>query len=117
MALVRLNVSVKSYKSALAETGCCGEVGICLPLDPWGTRTVTNSPFIIATVKNSGRALGNTIGVPWENPRCDDLYQYEIEYDDAQFDNDPGTGEPWILTCADIGDFLSACLVHNLIGV
>jgi len=119
MALVKITVAVKSYKSALAETGCCGPVGICLPVDPWGSRTVSNQPYIIATVLNTGRPLGTggkTRPVPWENPRCEDLYQYDIEYDDAQFDNDPGTGEPWVLTCDDIGDYISACLVVALGG-
>lgn len=120
MALKTVHYDVKALNYYLAQTGCCGEVGICLPADPWSSRTVTGLPFILATVQNSGRYLGSG-GSPFppsfENPRCEDLYEYILVYDDAQFITNPQTQQPFFITCDDIGDIISACLVNYFISL
>ena len=120
MATVKVSYNVKALNYYLAQTGCCGPVGICLPTDPWAARTVSGAPFIIATVQNTGRYLGSG-GQPiipkFENGRCLDLYQYELTYDDVQFLIDPQTDQPFFITCDDIGDVISACLVEYLISI
>lgn len=99
----------------------CEQVALCLDAETWAARIlspIAGAPLIYATVRNHGRYLGYGGGphiVPWENPRGSDLFLYDLEYDDTQIDVDPATQEPYIVTCADIKDILSACLLDALV--
>ena len=80
-------------------TGCCSQVYLCLS-DECAELTLDGNGLILATPKNTGRYLEHSHNAGWfENPRCEDKYQYAFEYDDAQMAINPQTEEPYILPC------------------
>ena len=89
----------------------CQEVVLCLP-DLWAARTDSGFPWIYGTIGNSGRFLGSS-GRPFppafENVRDLDLYEYQISFDDTQFNGD------FTLTCADITEVSPyACIIRKI---
>lgn len=101
MASKTLNYSTKVYIPI--ATGCCPEVAFCLP-GLWADRTTDGLTIVFGTIQNEGRQLTPGPIARAQNPRCLDLFQYVIEYDDAQFLTDPETDEPFLLTCSDISE-------------
>ena len=110
-------VCVKYQSAVYLNIKACQEVALCLPINPWAGRTQTGTAFIKATVQNSGRYLGSNgfaFVSPWENPRCEEHYQYEFCYDDSQLLIDGGTGQPYVFECSDIIDVVSACIADAI---
>lgn len=99
--------------------GCCSEVILCLA-EEWASRTDNGLTLVTATIENTGRYLGTAgkaMPPHFENPRCADEYQYAFTVDDSQWGNDPGTGQPWILSCDDIREVNPyACSINALIA-
>lgn len=77
----------------------CQNVVVCLP-DSWADELVSGNPFFVAQIQGGSRHLGNAffLGGLLENPRGQEIMQYELTYDDTQFAN-PETTLP---TCEDI---------------
>lgn len=116
MALQRVTFQTKKY----VPTYACSPVALCLT-DAWADQTASGLAILIGTVQNTGRVLGrrgnDALPPPWENPRADALFQYEITVDDTQILDDPETEEPFVLDCADIVDISAdACLWEKFIA-
>lgn len=112
MALVRVHYDTPIY---IAEaTKACNRVALCLDPAVWaGSQTVAELSMIFATVQNSGRPLGSgggSFSPPWENPRCEDHYEYIFEYDDSQI-----TDPQEIVECKHIVDVISACILDTFL--
>lgn len=95
--------------------GCCELVYFCLP-EEWKDKTSTGLAFLVATVNNNGRYLGGYQDADFENPRCQDKYQYHVTIDDSQFLVDPETELPYEITCEDLQEiFPYPCSLANII--
>lgn len=113
MALQTVKFQSKKY----IPTYACEEVAVCLT-DVWADRVTSGVAIAFAEVQNSGRPLGprgDRVPPPWENPRGQELFQYELVFDDSQFETDPETDEPYVITCEDIVDFTGACFWHKFV--
>ena len=111
MALVKVHFDALYYIPQL--TKACNQIAICLDPNGIGGQVANGVPMVFATVQNSGRPLGSggrPFSPPWENPRCEEHYEYILEYDDAQM-NSPQD----IITCEDIQDIVSACILQTFI--
>lgn len=88
----------------------CQTVGVCLDDDGL---TSSGLPIATATIVNTGRYLGSAgqgFNPAVDNPRDQEMYQYELSFDDAQFTENP--------TCANIVDIIeNGCLVSILEGL
>lgn len=93
----------------------CQAVKLCL-VDSWDAKVVSGSAVIDAVVANSFRYLGGAgrFRSPVFNTRQSPIIQYEFEVDDTQFNIDGGTGNPYILTCADIVSVVDPCTYDKL---
>lgn len=94
------------------STGCCEDIYLCLT-EEGAAKTTSLATLQPATV-SEGRYLGHG-GVPrlvsFENPRCEALYQYTIEYDDDILQQGQS------LTCADIAEiFPYACVAASILN-
>lgn len=93
----------------------CQEVALCLA-EGWEAQTVSGLGIIFGTVDNAGvRYLGSG-GQPFfptfENPRDEDLFQFDVTVDDTQI-TDP---EADVLTCESIVDVSpNACIFRKLV--
>lgn len=95
--------------------GCCTSVYLCI--DTQTSPAITGGrAFILAQIENTGRYLGSggMYRYPsFENPRCDDVYQYIITYDTSQF-----VDETDRLSCSDILDvFPYACELTEILRI
>lgn len=94
----------------------CQEVVLCLA-EGWEAQTVSGLGMVFATVDNAGiRYLGSG-GQPFaptfENPRDEDLFQFDVTVDDTQI-TDPVAD---VLTCADVVDVAPyACIFRKLVA-
>ena len=97
MALKTVQIHSKVYVAHCS----CQEVAVCVGPDD-ADKVVADRPFVFGNLGSSGRFLGSG-GSPFaprfENPRCEEEYQYSFTYDDAQMETDPATGEPFELPC------------------
>lgn len=95
--------NLRYVSDVFIPTKGCTEVTLCLT-DDWAGRTVNGTPLVVAEIQNAGRFLGSR-GMPrvpeFENPRCNDKYQYSLAIDDSQFLEET-PGNPYVLDCADI---------------
>ena len=108
MADQRVIFQTKKY----IPTYACEEVALCLS-DDWAGTTTSGIAIIFGTLQNAGRPLGTAgrnPGVPWENVRGSEMWEYEIVYDDAQI-----VGADPLITCADIVDMQGGCFWHKFI--
>lgn len=104
-----------TYKSSVyipVGLGCCEDVYLCLT-EAGAAKTTDGNTLQAATI-SEGRYLGHG-GQPrlvsFENPRCEDLYQYTISYDDSILARED------LLTCADISEvFPYACTAASIIN-
>lgn len=112
MAQIRLTVTSKVW----IPLRPCQEVVLCLA-DGWEDNTVSGFAIIFGTVQNSGvRYLGSgaqPFAPTFENPRDEDLFQFEVSIDDTQITDIEETP----LTCADIVEAAPyACLFRKLVA-
>lgn len=92
------SVTWTTKKYVPIATGCCDSVVICLTEDCLD-KTLDGLGIVEATIENAGRNLSpGSRATLFQNPRCDDLFQYSLKYDDAQMALDIG-GLPYELTC------------------
>lgn len=93
----------------------CQPVKLCL-VDDWDSKVVSGSAVIDAVVANGVRYLGGSGFFKNKvfNTRQSPVIQYEFEVDDTQFNIDGGTGNPYILTCADIVSVVDPCTYDKL---
>ena len=95
----------------------CQEVYLCLCGDEWLDQTESGNKFVLATINNTGRYLG--MGGPFPtfapDPRQVDHFQYSITIADGQIQDDPETGEPYVVACSDVCSVESVCLVDELV--
>lgn len=93
----------------------CQPVKLCL-VDGWDAKVVSGSAVIDAVVANGVRYLGGSGFFKNKvfNTRQSPVIQYEFEVDDTQFNIDGGTGNPYILTCADIVSVVDPCTYDKL---
>jgi len=90
--------------------GCCQEVLLCLTEDG-AEKTEGDVAYVAATVENATRTLGSAGHCPCApNPRCDDLYQYQITIDDDLLTAD--------LLCEDIASLsVDTCVFNTLLAL
>lgn len=111
MAQIKITVTSKVW----VPLRPCQEVVLCLA-DGWEADTVSGLAIIFGTVDNSGiRYLGSGAQpfVPtFENPRDEDLFQFDVFIDDTQITDIEDTP----LTCADIVEVAPyACIFRKLV--
>ena len=82
----------KTFKSVAG----CASVAICLAD---ADDSANGLGIVFGTVENTGRPLTDVKGVPTQNPRAVDLYQYSLTVDNTQL------AEDVVLVCASITDF------------
>lgn len=107
-----------SYPSSVyipVSPGDCLTVYLCISSEARG-ETVSGRAFIEATIQNTGRYLG-TAGMPvppsFSNPRGQEVYQYSLVYDSAQF-----TDPAYRLNCEDIlGIFPHSCTLEEVLRI
>ena len=109
MSIKKLIISTPSLLPI--PVGCCSSVVLCLA-PSWADKTVSGYAFLDAEIAASGRPLSPQGS---SNPRCVDVYQYTVLYDDAQLNIDPETSNPYTVTCSDVSIFPYACVIGNLL--
>ena len=102
---MKLNYTTKTWIPV--TTGCCQEVVLCLT-DEAASKVEAGTSYVVGTIQNTGRKLGMHDGcLPFENPRCVDMFQYQIDVSDDLLSSD--------LTCADIVSvFTDPCVFEKL---
>jgi hypothetical protein len=83
----------------------CSVVTLCLD-SSWESKTVSGLARFNATLQNTTRLLAGYRMFKWFSPRQQAEIQYTLTYDDAQFNVDGGTGQPYVVTCNDIKGFI-----------
>ncbi len=95
-------------------TGCCKSVYVCLTPEA-AAKTIDGRALQLVTIENTGRFLGNKGRkrlVEFENPRCIELYQYLVAYDDVIMQ------QGYLLGCDDINEVIPYdCLITNILDL
>lgn len=99
----------------------CDNVTVCL-VDGWETKTKSGVAIaearVVTVLKTStpwteeeGCSAGDPVTV------CVESCRYQLEIDDAQFEQDPETSEPYLITDADVGEIMPfPCHIDKLIA-
>lgn len=100
------------------ELYSCRCVILCLT-DECSSYTINGKGLLEATVQNNPRPLGSIFHrafAKW-NSRATDIVQLTFSIDDAQLNNDPATGKPYIIECCCIAEVMPyRCTVNKLLA-